>query len=194
MKMQNIVIVSGHPNLETSHANKAVLENILKLFSDAEINRLDLLYPDFHIDVKSEQEKLVNADLIIWQFPLHWYSFPALMKKYIDDVYTFGFAHGAGGDQLKGKKLILSFTTGASEDLYDYGKAMNYPVDDFLPPLIQTAKLCQMEIQEPVYSTGMQYIPGVYPIETLEMVKAKAKDHANRLATVVSEGLMIKKD
>lgn len=129
--MQNVLIVSGHPDSENSYANTAVLENILKLFPDADISRLDQLYPDFQIDVKSEQEKLVNADVIIWQFPLHWYSFPALMKKYIDDVYAFGFAHGAGGDKLKGKKLILSFTTGASEDLYDYGKAMNYPIGIF---------------------------------------------------------------
>ncbi|WP_336711083.1 NAD(P)H-dependent oxidoreductase [Chryseobacterium sp. MMO-127] len=192
--MQNVLIVSGHPDSENSYANTAVLENILKLFPDAGISRLDQLYPDFQIDVKSEQEKLVNADVIIWQFPLHWYSFPALMKKYIDDVYAFGFAHGAGGDKLKGKKLILSFTTGASEDLYDYGKAMNYPIGDFLPPLIQTAKLCRMEIQEPVYSMGMQYIPGVYPFETLEIIKAKAKDHAHRLATLISEMLMTKKD
>lgn len=192
--MQNVLIISGHPNLETSHANKAVLDQTLKMLPDAEVSRLDLLYPDFKIDVKAEQKKLVKADIIIWQFPLHWYSFPALMKKYIDDVLVFGFAHGIGGDKLKGKKLILSFTTGASEDLYDYGKAMNYPIDDFLPALIQTAKLCQMEIQKPIYSTGMQYIPNVYPIEALEMVKAKAKDHANQLATVVSENLFLKID
>lgn len=192
--MQNVLIVSGHPNLETSHANKAVLDYTLKLLPDAAISRLDLLYPDFKIDVKAEQEKLINADIIIWQFPFHWYSFPALMKKYIDDVYVYGFAHGVGGDKLKGKRLILSFTTGASEDLYDYGKAMNYPIDDFLPSLIQTAKLCQMEIKKPIYSMGMQYIPNVYPIETLEMVKAKAKDHANRLMTTVNENLFSKAD
>lgn len=190
--MQNVLIVSGHPNLENSHANKAVLEQTLKLLPDAEVSRLDLLYPDFKIDVKAEQEKLINADIIIWQFPFHWYNLPALMKKYVDDVYVFGFAHGVGGDKLKGKKLILSFTTGASEDLYDYGQAMNYPVIDFLPPLIQTAKLCQMDLQEVVSTSGMQYIPGVYPLETLQMVKAKAKDHANRLATVVSENLFLK--
>ncbi len=183
--MQNVLIVSGHPNLETSHANKTVFDQITKMLPDAKVSRLDVLYPDFKIDVKAEQEKLVNADIIIWQFPLHWYSFPALMKKYIDDVYVYGFAHGTGGDKLKDKKLILSFTTGASEDLYDYGKPMNYPIDDFLPALIQTGRLCQLDVQRPIFSQGMQYIPNVYPVETLEMVKAKAKDHANQLATLV---------
>jgi len=183
--MQNVLIISGHPNLRTSHANKAVLEQALKLLPNAEVSRLDLLYPDFKIDVQAEQDKLIKADVIIWQFPFHWYALPALMKKYLDDVYVFGFAHGTGGNKLKGKKLILSFTAGASADLYDYGKAMNYPIEEFLPSLIQTVKLCQMDLQDIIYSTGMQYIPNVYPIETLRMVKAKAKDHAQRLATCV---------
>ena len=186
------MIISGHPNLETSHANKAVLDQTLKLLPEAEVSRLDLLYPDFKIDVKAEQEKLINADIIIWQFPFHWYALPALMKKYIDDVYVYGFAYGTGGDKLKGKKLIISFTTGASEDLYDYGKGMNYPIDDFLPSLIQTAKLCQLDIQTPIYSTGMQYIPNVYPIETLKIVKAKAKEQAQNVATLVGENVFLK--
>jgi len=190
--MQNVMIISGHPNLETSHANKAVLDQTLKLLPEAEVSRLDLLYPDFKIDVKAEQEKLINADIIIWQFPFHWYALPALMKKYIDDVYVYGFAYGTGGDKLKGKKLIISFTTGASEDLYDYGKGMNYPIDDFLPSLIQTAKLCQLDIQTPIYSTGMQYIPNVYPIETLKIVKAKAKEQAQNVATLVGENVFLK--
>ncbi|SFB75911.1 Putative NADPH-quinone reductase (modulator of drug activity B) [Flexibacter flexilis DSM 6793] len=183
--MQKVLIVSGHPNLENSHANKTVLEQTLQLIPDAEVSRLDLLYSDFKIDVKAEQEKLINADIVIWQFPFYWYALPALMKKYLDDVYVFGFAHGVGGDKLKGKTLILSFTTGAPEELYDYGKAMNYPIDDFLPSLIQVAKLCQMEMQEPIYSMGMQYIPNVYPIEALETLKAKSKSHAEKLATLV---------
>lgn len=185
--MQNVLIISGHPNLEASNANKAILEQTLKLLPDAEVSRLDLLYPDFKIDVQAEQEKLLRANIVVWQFPFHWYALPALMKKYLDDVYVYGFAHGSTGDKLKGKKLILSFTTGATEDLYNYGKAMNYPVSDFMPPLIQTAKLCQMELQTPIYSMGMQYVPGVYPAETLALVKAKAKEHAERLWQTINQ-------
>ena len=183
--MQNVLIISGHPNLEASNANKAILEQTLKLLPGAEVSRLDLLYPDYKIDVKAEQDKLLKADIVVWQFPCYWYALPALMKKYLDDVYVYGFAHGSTGNKLKGKKLILSFTTGATEDLYDYGKAMNYPIDDFMPPLIQAGKLCQMEVQKPIYSQGMQYIPNVYPVEMLEMLKAKAKEHAKELAKLV---------
>jgi putative NADPH-quinone reductase len=116
------------------------------------------------------------------------------MKKYLDDVYAYGFAHGTGGDKLKEKKFVLSFTTGSSEDLYNYENVMNHPIKDFLPPLTQTVKLCQMELQELICSTGMQYIPNVYPPETLEMVKAKSKEHAHRFSTVVSENLFLKID
>lgn len=185
--MQNILIISGHPNLETSYANRTILEHTLKLLPNAKVSRLDVLYPNFQINITAEQQKLIEAETIIWQFPFHWYSFPALMKKYIDDVYVYGFAHGKGGDKIKGKKLVISFTTGASEDLYNYGKAMNHPINDFLPSIIQTAKLCQLDIQEPIYSMGMQYIPNVYPIETLEIIKAKAKQHTEKLATIINQ-------
>jgi NAD(P)H dehydrogenase (quinone) len=63
--MQKVLIISGHPNLEASFANKAILEQTIKLFPDVEVSRLDLLYPDFKIDINAEQQKLTNADIII---------------------------------------------------------------------------------------------------------------------------------
>jgi NAD(P)H dehydrogenase (quinone) len=47
-------------------------------------------------DVKAEQEKLLWADMLILQFPLWWYSMPAILKGWVDRVYAFGFAYGVG--------------------------------------------------------------------------------------------------
>ena len=179
--LTNILLISGHPDLEHSFANKAIVETLQRQLGDAiRVRRLDALYPDYRIDVPAEQQALLEADVIVWQFPFYWYSLLALMKKWLDDVFLRGFAHGST-QKLAGKKLILSFTTGAPEAMYAYGQAMNYPVADFLAPLRQTALLCRFDYQEPVFSNGMMAIPGVSSDADFAAVKAKAEVHASRL-------------
>ncbi len=39
-------------------------------------------------DIAAEQEKLLWADTVIFQFPLWWFSMPAIMKGWIDRVYA----------------------------------------------------------------------------------------------------------
>ncbi|KGN77481.1 general stress protein [Porphyromonadaceae bacterium COT-184 OH4590] len=184
--MKNILIISGHPNLAQSHANKAILEEVKHLLPSVEISRLDTLYPDFKIDVEAEQAKLAKADIIVWQFPVNWYSIPALMKKWLDDVFTFGFAYGTDDTKLRGKKLILSFTTASPEEAYQYGGAQNYPITDFLNAFRQTANLCGMEFQEHIVSHSMMYMEGIMPAEVLTTVQDKAKAHAKRLVNIIA--------
>lgn len=184
--MKNILIISGHPALEQSNANKTILEEVKNILPNAEISQLDTLYPDFKINVEAEQEKLKKADIIVWQFPVHWYALPALLKKWLDDVFTYGFAYGVPETALKGKKLILSCTTASPEEAYQKGGAQNYEITEFFNSHRQTANLCQLELQEPVVSYGMLYIPGMMPEEVLTEVKAKAKSHAERLANAIN--------
>ncbi len=56
--MQNILVVSGHTDLNNSVANKAILERLENKLPQAEFVYLDKLYSDFQIDVEAEQEKL----------------------------------------------------------------------------------------------------------------------------------------
>lgn len=185
--MKNVLLISGHPNLEQSLANRTIINTLMQKLPEMQVRRLDVLYPDFEINVAAEQAALVAANVIIWQFPLHWYSFPALMKKWLDDTHVFGFAHGTGGDKLRGKPLFLSFTTGAAAEQYTYEGAMNYPMQDFIPALRQTVLLCGMDYQEPVYSHGMMYIPNVSPDEQRTAVISKAQVHAEKLAKQIQE-------
>ena len=60
--MKNILIISGHTNLAASVANKTILETLNERLPEAEIVKLDELYPDFKIDVEAEQQKLLRAD------------------------------------------------------------------------------------------------------------------------------------
>ena len=66
--MKKILIVSGHPDMNDSFANKTILEETKKLLPEAELVYLDQLYPDFRIDTKAEQERLLRADIIVLQY------------------------------------------------------------------------------------------------------------------------------
>lgn len=98
---------------------------------------LAALYPDHEFDVALAD--LVEADCIILQFPLFWYSCPAILKKWIDDVFTPGFAYARGGDKLKGKELMLCISVGAPEDGYRATGFNNFTLGKLLRPFQQTA-------------------------------------------------------
>ncbi len=183
--MSRIVAISGHPNLEGSVANRIIVEALESAGMDLEVRRLDTSYPDYAIDVAAEQEALVAADVIVLQFPFYWYSVPALLKKWVDDVLAYGFAFGSTGDKLKGKDLILSATIGGPQDAYGAEGYNRFSIPELMRPLEQTAGLTGMTFQDPVVTHDMVYIPDVY--NKLEGVQARARDHAARLIERIGE-------
>ncbi|HEY9346912.1 MAG TPA: NAD(P)H-dependent oxidoreductase, partial [Inquilinus sp.] len=97
-------------------------------------------------DVKAEIEKLLWADALILQFPLWWFSMPAILKGWVDRVFAYGFAYGVGehsdrrwGDRygegaLAGKRAMLIVTAGGWEEHYA-ARGVNGPIDDLLFPI-----------------------------------------------------------
>lgn len=73
-------------------------------------------------DIVIEQHKVEQADIIIFQFPLYWFSVPAIMKGWMDRVFTQGFAFSMekmyNNGIFKDKKAMLSFTTGATQTMF----------------------------------------------------------------------------
>ena len=177
--MRKILIISGHPDLDASHTNRLILARVAERVDEIEIRRLDALYPDYRIDVAAEQQALLGAGIVVLQFPFYWYSVPALLKKWMDEVLSYGFAYGSTGDKLKGKHLVLSLTIGGPAASYAADGYNHFTPDQLLLPLVQTANLTGMQLQPPILSHGMIYIPGAY--NTLEDVQARAEAHAERL-------------
>ncbi|MDG3085501.1 NAD(P)H-dependent oxidoreductase [Vibrio hannami] len=183
--MSKVVVISGHPNLDESWTNKVILNKLQQSVESIDIRRLDTLYPDYKIDIEAEQNALVDADVIVFQYPYYWYSVPALLKKWIDDVFAFNFAFGPEGDKLKNKHFILSFTVGGPEESYDPLGYNHFTIEELARPLQQLCYLAGMVYQPPVYTHRMVYIPGVY--NTQEDVEGRAADHADRLLAKIDE-------
>ena len=79
--MKKILVIVGHPYWKDSVANRAIIDEFKRINPDAEISNISELYPDGNIDVTAEQKKLLDADTIILQFPIMWYSCPSVMHK-----------------------------------------------------------------------------------------------------------------
>ena len=149
--MARILVVLAHPDLQASRANRALQLALAPLSGPGgPVELLDLYarYPDYLIDVPAEQARLAAAELIVWAFPLQWYSVPALLKLWIDEVLAFGWAYGPGADALRGKALWLLPTTGGSAASYEPAGHNRHTLDAFLAPWAQTAGLC-----------GLRYLP-----------------------------------
>lgn len=135
--------------------------------ASAEAFSTDALTPD----VNAEQEKLLWADVLILQFPLWWFTMPAILKGWVDRVYSYGFAYGVGehnekrwGDRygqgtMAGKRAMLIVTAGGWEQHYS-ARGINGPIDDLLFPI----------------NHGILYYPGYDVLPPFVVYKADRMD------------------
>jgi NAD(P)H dehydrogenase (quinone) len=86
-------------------------------------------------NIQAEQEKLKWCDFLILQFPLWWFSMPAIMKGWVDRVFMMDFAYSKGfwynEGMLQGRKAMLSITTGGAEYMFTE-TGIHGPVEDIL--------------------------------------------------------------
>lgn len=85
----------------------------------------------------AEHARLARADALVLVFPVYWWSFPALLKGWIDRVFTQGYAYEEGTDGKLAKKLghlqvHLLGIGGADMGTYErhgYSEAMKTQID-----------------------------------------------------------------
>lgn len=157
--MSHVLVLTAHPDLRLSRVNRALLAAARELAAAPGVNSVEVrdlyaLYPDYLIDVQDEQAAAARADLIVWQHPVHWYAMPPLMKLWLDEVLTVGWAYGAGGNALRGKDVWLVASTGGAESAYRPDGYNRYFFDAFLPPYEQTAALCGLRFLPPLLLHG----------------------------------------
>ena len=182
--MANILIVSGHPDLaHDSVANVTIRQALQEKLPEAEFDDLGMLYPDYQFDVVSEQQKLERVDIIVFQYPVFWYHFPALLQKWMEDVFLRGFSHGSTGDKLKGKKVVASLTTGAPAAFYE-GAEAGFPLQTLLAPLEGACNLTQMKLVGQVLTGDVSYASRNDAVAKASMVE-RARAHASQLAELV---------
>lgn len=168
-----ILILAAHPELRHSRVSRRLME-VVRGRPDVAVRDLYAHYPDFVIDVAAEQAAAAAARLIVWLHPIHWYGMPALMKLWVDEVLTLGWAYGRGGTALHGKDLWLVVSTGGTEAAYQPDGYNRRRFDAFLPPYAQTAALC-----------GLRFLPPLVLHGAHEIDDAVIEAHARRFVRLI---------
>lgn len=138
----NALIVFAHPNPMSFNASlaKVVQEELAGQGAQVKVKDLYAMgwnpvlssddFEGYHTgkitpDVQQEQNDVAWADLVVFIGPVWWYSVPAIMKGYVDRVFSLGFAYKytQTGPQglLTGKKGLLITTSGADQKTAEAG-------------------------------------------------------------------------
>ncbi|MNM67903.1 Glutathione-regulated potassium-efflux system ancillary protein KefF [compost metagenome] len=107
----------------------------------------------FAPEIQAEIDKLFACDVLILQFPLWWFSMPAILKGWVDRVLAYGAVYGAGAwyDQGKfaGKRAMVSLTTGGGPSMYGHD-GINGNIDTLLFPIQHgVLRLTGFDVLEP---------------------------------------------
>jgi glutathione-regulated potassium-efflux system ancillary protein KefG len=143
-----ILVIVAHPEPQNSVVNHLLLKAI-KHLEHVTIHDLYAAYPDFFIDVASEQALLLEHDVIVFQHPLYMYSCPALLKEWMDRVLSKDFAFGSK-TELEGKYWRSVISAGGKRTAFTDKGYNRYPLEEILQPFELTAALCRMNWIEPL--------------------------------------------
>lgn len=143
--MKKVALYLVHPEFENeSRINKALI-NAVKELDNVNVYNLYEKYPQFNIDVKAEQEILLQNDVILFQFPLFWFGSPSLLKEWFDQILETNFAYGEHF-ALENKKFAIATTAGGAAQNY---RNLGFTVEEFLKPFHGTANYIKMQYQQP---------------------------------------------
>lgn len=134
------LIIYAHPNenslnhhllstvVETlqSHNEEIIVRDLYTIGFDPVLSLADIQgqrIGEISDDIKTEQEHISWAERITFIYPIWWTGLPAMMKGYIDRVFSYGFAYrydqGIQKGLLKGKKTVIINTHGKSHEEYE---------------------------------------------------------------------------
>lgn len=176
MEQNKVLVLYAHPSPQRSEVNRHLF-NAAKSVAGVTVVDLYYEYPTYHIDIDKEQQRLSEHDVIIFQFPLYWYSTPAILKEWQDLVLEYGFAYGHDGTALHGKTFFCSLSAGGKAEAYQTDGYNHFTIRELLHPLEQMAAL-----------TGMQYLPpfALFGARTAQE-DGRVKTHVTKWVTLLEE-------
>lgn len=137
-------------------------------------------------DVAKEIEKILDADRLIFHFPIWWFNPPAILKGWCDRVLAHGAMHNVDkrfdNGICKGKKVLMCATTGAQETEASYnGKEGDATM--LLWPLAYTLRYLGMSVLEPKIINGIHgYFKGDAEMQLEDRLEKVLLDHTETIS------------
>lgn len=183
--MKTLIIVS-HPDISKSVVNKRLVEELQKYPENYTVHNLTTTYPDGKIAVEKEQRLIEEHENLVFQFPVFWFSCPAILKQWFDDVLTHGWAYGRkSGDKLTNRKVALAVTAGIRKEDYNEKGRYRYTLEQLLTPFETTLRhYCHADYRSFFAFYGAETVPGEEYASTSEELEKGAKDYLNFLSNL----------
>ena len=128
-------------------------------------------------EIRTEIEKVQWCDLLIFNFPVFWFSVPAILKGWIDRVMVSGLFYGGkriydrGG--MRGKKAMTTLTLGGREHMFG-PDAIHGEIETMLRPVLRgTLAYCGFEVLPPFVGYHVPYISDEARQEILRDYRAR---------------------
>lgn len=113
-------------------------------------------------DIRSEVERVSTSDLLILNFPIYWFSMPAMLKGWIDRVFLSGPFYGGkrfydrGG--MSGKRALVCATIGGRPHMFG-PRAIHGEINDMLRPILRgTLAYVGYEVLQPYIAYHVPYL------------------------------------
>jgi putative NADPH-quinone reductase len=155
--MKTLIIVA-HPAINDSAINKKWVSELIKYPEKYTVHQLYEAYPDGKIDILTEQKLIEQYDKIVFQFPYYWFNCPSLLKKWLDEVLTHGWAYGSkSGYKMKGKKIALAISLGVEENELSKSGKYKYTLNELIRSFKLSFDYVKANYQPPFAFYGMDY-------------------------------------
>lgn len=127
-------------------------------------------------DIREELELLKNCELLILNFPLYWFSLPAILKGWIDRVFLSGVVYGGRNfydrGLMKGKQAWLTFTLGGREHMFG-DDAVHGDLNTMLRPVLRgSLGYAGFDVLAPFAAYHVPYISNEARVEILDQLDA----------------------
>lgn len=158
--MKNTLVIVAHPNLDSSIINRRWVEELKKYPEQFTVHDIYKLYPDGKIDVEKEQQLIEAHQHLILQFPIYWFNCTPLLKKWLDDVFTYGWAYGSSSaKKLKDRKVGLAVSAGISQQDFAEDGRYRYSLQEILRPFEITMNYVDASYQPFFAFYGAEHSP-----------------------------------
>lgn len=170
--MKKTLLLIAHPDLNGSFVNRNLIEKLISSKPENLVIRdISKTCINNRFNVEDEQSCLLDSERIIFQFPLYWYSYPAILKKWIDEIFTPGFAYGRKGTELGTKLIGKQFSTivsvGGTEKMHTPGGIVGVSVNELLRHLQATISYVGGVYTYPFIIHGSAFIKEQNQIDTI---------------------------
>lgn len=155
--MKTLILIA-HDQLDQSSSHQFLLTTGQSITSADYVDLQSEYNNTGSFDSQKELDRLENYDRIIFQFQLFWYQAPAILKIWLDQVFSRNLDLESAGNKLADKEFGLVVLSGSKESHYQKGGQHQVTFSELVSPYYAFAHYFNMKYLKPFTLSQFQYM------------------------------------